>query len=139
MTELGHLVESYTFVDVVRLWGRERLVHEVLIARELARGVVDEGLRLQSVNPKHVKSTEVLRGEPLVGFAADGKLSPVLLRAEAFEHLQQVMLEVVDPSFDQLRYESVHKTDFLSWLVRTGRAMPAFWFSPNERYAAVDA
>ncbi len=36
-------VESFKFGDVARIWGRERLEHEVVIGRELARGVIQEG------------------------------------------------------------------------------------------------
>ncbi len=133
--DTGHLVESYTFGDIVRLWARERLVHEVLIARELAKGVVDEGLQLQSINPKHLKSTASLRGEPYLGYSGLDRNQPVLLKAEAFRHLCQVTRERVDASFDILRYEFVTKADFRDWLVHTGRAMPAFWFADDERLA----
>ena len=129
----GHLVDSYTFGDIVRLWARERLVHEVLVAREVANGVVEEGLQLQSINPKHLKSSASLRGEPYVGFSGLDRTNPVLLKAEAFRHLGEITSGRVDASFDILRYEFITKSDFRDWLVHTARPMPAFWFGDEER------
>lgn len=65
-----HEIGSFKFGDIVRHWGRERLVHEVIIVRELARGIIREGLRFQSVNPRWTKSSETFRGYPLVGYSA---------------------------------------------------------------------
>ena len=48
--DLGQYVESYRFWDVVVLWGRETLQHEYVAARAMARGVVRDGLRVQSVD-----------------------------------------------------------------------------------------
>ena len=131
--DVGQIVDSYTFGDIVRLWSRERLVHEVLVARELARGVLDEGLRLQSVNPKHMKSSESLRRSPYIGYAGRDKKNPVLLKDTAFEHLRIVAACKVDASLDILRYEFVTKDDFRDWLVHTGRSMPVFWYADEER------
>ena len=49
---LGHHVESYRFWDIVTQWARETLQHEIVVARALAKGVVRDGLRAQSVDPK---------------------------------------------------------------------------------------
>ena len=130
----GHLIESYTFGDIVHRWARERLIHEILVARELAKGVVDEALQLQSINPKHLKSSASLRGEPYLGYSGQDRNKPVLLKAAAFRHLCEVSNGRVDASFDILRYELVTKADFRDWLVHTGRAMPAFWFAEDERF-----
>lgn len=135
MLETYYDIDSFRFYDVVRHWGRERLVHEVIVARELARGIVREGLRFQSVDPKWTKSSEVLRGYPLVGYSARHGLPPVLLRAEALEHLLAVEREAVDPNPVILWDEQVSRSDFRQWLVLTGRAMPKFWYGPQERHA----
>jgi hypothetical protein len=52
----SQLVESYKFWDVVSLWSRERLEHELIVARALARGVIIDGLRLHSADPKWVSA-----------------------------------------------------------------------------------
>ena len=127
-------VESLKFGDIARIWGRERLQHEVVIGRELARGIVNEGLRFQSINPKWVKSSESFRGSPLVGFSAHQDLPPVLLRADALEHLLRVARHAVDPDISVLSDEYVLKDDFRKWLVHTGRALPEFWFDSGERH-----
>ncbi len=44
----GIYVESYKFWDVVSLWGRETLEHDVLVAKKLANGVIKQGLWMQS-------------------------------------------------------------------------------------------
>jgi len=131
-----HEIESFKFTDIVRHWARERLVHELLVARELARGIIREGLRFQSVEPKWVKATEAFRGYPLVGYSARQDLPPILIRAEALEHLLAVEREVVDLDIRLVTDEFVTKDDFRKWLVATGRSMPAFWYGPNESHAA---
>ncbi len=127
-------VESFKFGDIARIWARERLEHEVVIGRELAQGVVYEGLRFQSINPRWVKSTEPFRGSPLVGFSAHQDLPPVLLRADALEHLLRIARDAVDPDISILSDEYVLKDDFRKWLVHTGRALPGFWFDSGERH-----
>ena len=127
-------VESFKFADVARIWGRERLEHEVVIGRELAQGVIQEGLRFQSISPKWVKSSESFLGSPLVGFSAHQELPPVLLRADALEHLLKVARKAIDPDMSILSDEFVLKDDFRKWLVHTGRALPEFWFGPKERH-----
>ena len=51
--EPGQLVETYKFWEVAALWARERLENELVVARSLARGIVVDGLRFQSVDPRH--------------------------------------------------------------------------------------
>jgi hypothetical protein len=126
-------VESFKFGDIVKHWARERLVHEVIVGRELARGIVREGLRFNSVDPKWTKATIELRGSPLIGFSARQDLPPVLLRALALEHLLAVEREAVDPDLYLLSDEIVTRNDFRVWLVKTGRPYPKFWFGAKER------
>lgn len=133
MLEVFIEVESFKFADIVKHWGRERLVHELLIARELARGVVHEGLRLQSVDPKWTRSSVEWRAAPLVGYAAHQVAPPIMIRAEALAHLRAIAREERDYAPRLLSDEFVSKDDFRKWLVATGRAMPAFWFAANER------
>ena len=61
---IEHLIESFPLGDIIRMWACERLGHEVLVGRELAKGVVGEALRLQNINPKHLKSSASLREKP---------------------------------------------------------------------------
>jgi hypothetical protein len=129
-----HWVDSYKFADVVRLWGRERLVHEVIVARELANGVIRDGLRFQSVNPKWVGSSEPLRRSPYVGYAARDGDRPVIVRSDALAHLLGIVRNAAEPEIRLLGDEFVTRHDFRDWLVHTGRAMPAFWFAPDERH-----
>ncbi len=133
--ETFYEVERFKFSDIVTHWGRERLVHDVLVARELARGIIREGLRFQSVDPKWTKPTETFRGYPLVGYSARQGLPPIMIRAEALEHLLSVERESKDPEMRVLHSEYVTKDDFREWFVHTGRSLPAFWFGQEERYA----
>ena len=64
--EPGQLVETYKFWDVVPLWAHERLEDELVIARALARGIVVDGLRFQSIDPRWVKSDRSLSGYPYI-------------------------------------------------------------------------
>ncbi len=134
MSDLGTFVESYKLTDVTKLWARERLVHEVIVGRELANGIVTEGLRFQSVNPKWVKAGESFRGYPYVGYASRQEDKPIIIRAVALEHLLAIVGSGEDPEMDILCEEYVTKDDFRNWLVHTGRALPAFWFGESERY-----
>jgi hypothetical protein len=124
----SQLVESYRFWDVVTLWARERLEHEIIVARALARGVVVDGLRVQSVDPKWFRANRSLTGYPYVGYSAKGD-TPVLLRAEALEHLLCVARAAVEPSRELLADEFVAREDFLNWLTASGQSRPLFWFS----------
>jgi hypothetical protein len=126
-------VESFRFADVVKHWARERLVHEVIVGRELTRGIIREGLRFNSVDPKWTKSNTELRGSPLVGFSPRQDTPPILLRAIALEHLLAVEREAVDPDLYLLGDEIITRNHFRVWLVKTGRSFPKFWFGPEER------
>jgi len=128
-------VESFKFNDVVRHWAKERLVHELVIARELAKGVVRDGLRFQSTDPQSLHAKDSLRGEPLVGYAAKPQMIPVILRADALQHLLAVERSGIEPDLSRLLEEHVTRSDFRTWLMLTGRAMPAFWFAAEERAA----
>jgi hypothetical protein len=46
---LSRQVESYRFWEVVAQWAEEKLQHPNVVARVLAKGVVRDGLRMQSV------------------------------------------------------------------------------------------
>ena len=128
-------VLSFKFFDVTRHWARERLEHEVIIASELARGIIREGLRFQSVDPKWTNPTESLRGHPLVGYSARYDLPPILIRAEALENLLAVDRGAVDADPQILTDECVMRDDFKRWLIHAGRAMPEFWYGAGERYS----
>ena len=133
----SHLVECFKFWDIVTLWARERLEHEVIVARSLARGVIVDGLRFQSVDPRWLKQDQSLSGYPYVGFVAVPGGTPVILRAEALEHLLSIVRSAAEPSSTNLSAEFVSRSDFLHWLQSTGQALPAFWFTQGERSAQV--
>lgn len=131
----SQLVESYKFWDIVTLWARERLQHEVIVARALARGVIVDGLRLQSVDPRWVKQDQSLTAYPYVGFAAVPGTVPVILRAEALEHLLSIVRSAGEPSPEKLSEEFICRSDFLDWLRVTDQVLPSFWFAQGERSA----
>jgi hypothetical protein len=132
----GQLVETYKFWDVAALWAGERLDNEIVLARALARGIVVDGLRFHSVDPRWVKADKSLTGYPYVGYAADPSTSPVLLRAEALEHLLAVVRQATVPSREILGVEFVQRGDFRNWLLATKQALPSFWFADEERAVA---
>ena len=125
-------IESYKFWDVVELWGKEQLVHEILIARRLAVGVVKEGLRFQSTNPKWLSSETELMSYPYVGYSAHPGEKPVILKAEVLEHLLSVAAENIEASKQLLQNEIITKHEFKSWLVKTGQSFPVFWFEKEN-------
>ena len=125
-------IESYKFWDVVELWGKEQLVHELLVAKKLAIGVVKEGLRFQSTNPKWLSSETELMSYPYVGYAAHPGEKPVILKAEVLEHLLSVASDKTEASKQLLQNEIVTKHDFKSWLVKTGQSFPEFWFEKEN-------
>ena len=94
----GHHVESYRFWDIVTQWARETLQHEQIVARALAKAIVRDGLRAQSVDPKWVtQGSFELRGLPLVGYVAkDGHL-PIFIRSTALNHLADVVEKAAQP------------------------------------------
>lgn len=136
---LDHLIETYRFWDVTTRWARERLVHEVIVARVLARGIVCDGLRMESTDPKWLPATGTLLGYPYVGYTAAAGGRPVILRAEALEHLLAIVHRAAEPERDALHPLFVTKAAFRDWLSRTGELLPAFWFSAAERASAPSA
>jgi hypothetical protein len=122
-------VESYRFWEVVVQWARERLQHEHVIARVLAKGVVREGLRVQSVDPRWANAgTFELRGAPLVGYVAREGDLPIFIRASALAHLTQVVERAAVPDPQVLFEEFITKQDFRAWLVHSKISEPFFWF-----------
>ena len=132
MSRLNPFVDSYKFSDIVRLWARERLVHEVIVGRELAHGVVAEGLRIQSIDPKWLKPSEPFRRHPYVGFSATANAAPIVIRAIALEHLLTVARGAADPVMSLLCEEFVMRDAFKAWLLHTRRVLPMFWFAIED-------
>ncbi len=130
---LSQQVESYTFWDVVTLWARESLEHEEIVSRALARGIVQDGLRFQSIDPRWAKNEELdFNGDPYVGFVAKPGQQMVVLRAEALEHLLTIVRTAKKPSRKKLKEEFVLKEDFKKWIKQTGQQLPSFWFSDKD-------
>ncbi len=127
-------VESYKFWDIVKLWGRETLEHDVIIARKLAQGIIKKGLRFQSTNPKWLNSTEELLRYPFIGYTSIAAEGPIIIKAQVLAHLINVAEEKADPSKLILKDEVVLKSDFKQWLVRTGQDFPTFWYGPHKKY-----
>ena len=125
-------IESYKFWDIVELWGKELLVHEILIAKKLAVGVVKEGLQFQSTNPKWLSTETELMSYPYVGYSAHPGEKPVILKADVLEHLLSVASDKIEASKLILQSEIVTKHDFKSWLVKTGQSFPEFWFEKEN-------
>lgn len=131
--DASHLIETYRFWDVTAQWARELLVHEVLVARSLARGIVCDGLRMESTDPRWLPSNRPLRGEPYVGFTAQAGARPLILRADVLAHLQAIVHRAAEPTRDLLHELFVSKREFGAWLRQTAQPLPAFWFTPAER------
>ena len=128
----GYFVSVHTFSDVMRLWARERLEHEVVVGRELSRGIMTEGLRFQSVEPKRLKSGTALRRNPYIGYVSERSDSPILLRYEVLDHLLAVSEQRTDPNANLLSSLIATREDFQYWLIMTGRLFPNFWFEAQE-------
>ncbi|HEY5994531.1 MAG TPA: hypothetical protein VIU46_08030 [Gallionellaceae bacterium] len=131
-TSFTWLVETYRLPDVVAMWARERLEHEIVVARELARAVVCDGLRLQSVDGRWAAGTMkpiAFHGYPYVGYTAlpGGPMS--ILRIEALNHLLAVVEQKQVPELGKLYEEFLYKQDFRDWLVRQNLPLPRFWFA----------
>ncbi len=130
---LSQLVESYKFWDVVTLWAKEKLEHEDIVARALARGIIREGLKFESVDLRWTKDEELeFRGDPYVGFVAKPGGTLAVLRSEVLEHLLSIFRNAKTPSREILKDEFVLKEDFRSWINDTGQTLPSFWFSNKE-------
>ncbi len=132
---LGHHVESYRFWDIVTQWARETLQHEHVVARALAKAVLRDGLRAQSVDSRWTnRGTFELRGLPLVGYVAkDGHL-PIFIRSSALNHLRDVVEKAGLPDAQMLFEEFITKQDFRTWLHQAGIDVPSFWFGASERH-----
>lgn len=130
---LANLVETYRFWDIVTLWARERLEHEDIVARALARGIVRDGLKAQSTDPRWMRGNDQgieFKGYPYVGFCARPGAAMCVLRAEALEHLLAVVHRAVPPERGKLAEEFIAREDFLAWLEANGLPRPSFWFGP---------
>jgi hypothetical protein len=127
----GIYIESYKFWDVVSLWGRETLEHDVLVARKLANGVIKQGLRMQSKNPEWMDSKDELLSYPYIGYTVIESEGPIILKAVALAHLINITEEKEEPSKIILNDEAVLKSDFKKWLVRTGQSFPEFWYGKS--------
>jgi hypothetical protein len=126
---LSQHVESYRFWDIVSLWAEERQEHEQVVARALARGVVRDGLRMQSVDPRWMNpGTFELRGAPLVGYVAREGALPIFIRTSALGHLRSIVEKAATPDRQQLSEEFVTKQDFLAWLAYSQLPVASFWF-----------
>ena len=130
-----HPVESYKFWDVVALWSEEQDEPQEIIARILAKGIVREGLRLNSTEILGVRrriSELELKGQPFVGFCATPGSEMSILRVSALQHLLAVARQARGPSRNALRDEFILKEDFHRWLRTTRRQLPAFWFARSD-------
>lgn len=131
----SQLVESYRFWDVVALWARETLQHEEVVARALARGVIRDGLRFVSVDPKWIKpdaDNAEFHGYPYVGYCAKQGTPLVVLRASVLQHLLSIVERAALPSRKLLYDLFVTRSDFRKWLDATKQKPPEFWFAAQE-------
>jgi hypothetical protein len=128
---LTQCVESCRFWDVVTLWAREGLEHEDIVASTLARGIVCDGLRAQSVDVRWVKGNDravEFKGFPYVGYRADPKAPMCVLRATALDHLLGIVNRAEAPAREKLAEEFILRRDFRAWLIGMDLQLPAFWF-----------
>lgn len=131
---LSQQVESYRFWEVVTQWAAEKLQHEHVVARALAKAVLRDGLRLQSVDPRWMNAgTFELKGAPLVGYVAREGGLPIFLRATALSHIRGIVERAATPEREALHEEFVTKQDFQAWLARAELPLPAFWFATGRR------
>lgn len=111
MTPSRH-VESYPFWEVATRWATERNEEVAGIARAMAKGVLREGLRVQSVDSRWSKpGTFDLRGAPLVGYVALEGVLPIFIRASALAHLRSVVERATAPDPKALCEEFLTKQD----------------------------
>jgi hypothetical protein len=128
---LTPFVESYRLWDVVVLWARDRLEHEEIVARALARGVICDGLKAQSIDPRWLSTGTrgvEFRGYPYVGYRAKPESEMCVLRADALEHLLAIVRKAEEPDPDKLREEFIVREDFRSWACSHELKLPTFWF-----------
>lgn len=132
--DLGHHIESFRFWDLVTQWARETLQHEHIVARALAKGVLRDGLRAQSVDARWAsQGTFELRGLPIVGYVARDGALPIFIRSSALEHLRSIVEKAAIPNPQLLFEEFITQQDFKAWLVQSNLALPAFWFDIREQ------
>jgi hypothetical protein len=132
----SQLVESYRFWDVVTLWARETLEHEDIVARSLARGVIRDGLRFLSIDPKWIKTDKVeveFRGYPYIGYCAKPDCQIVVLKAEVLQHLLSIVERAEVPSRNLTHELFVSKVDFRNWLQATNQSIPDFWYRTEAK------
>ena len=125
-------VETYRFAEVVRLWARERLEHEVTVTRDLAKAVICDGLRLLSIDDRWAQSPDrpiEFRGYPYVGYTARPNGTMSILRASALEHLFAIVERGAEPDLEKLHEEFIDQIDFRAWLLTTDMPLPRFWFA----------
>jgi hypothetical protein len=126
---LSQQVESYRYWDIVTQWASESGQAEHVVARALARAVLREGLRLQSVPPEWTRpGTFELKGSPLVGYVAQDGALPVFIRDSALKHLRNIVEAAARPNPEALAEEFITKQDFAAWLVQSHVDPPRFWF-----------
>ena len=124
---LSNNVESYKFWNVVTLWARERLEHEDIAASALARGIIRDGLKFQSIDTRWGDKKEIeFKGDPFVGFAAKPGNAVMVLRADVLEHLLAIVRAAKKPSRKILKNEFVLKADFKEWIEDSGQTLPSF-------------
>lgn len=132
---LTRFVETYRFWDVITLWGRERLEHEEIVARALARAFVVDGLRIQSVDPRWTPGSDPrveFKGYPYVGYCAKPGLPACIVRAETLQHLLAIVQQAETPSRDRLAEAFIGREDFRRWAESSGLSLPAFWFGTGS-------
>ena len=78
----GQLLSTYTFWEITARWSADIGEAEDVTARALVSGIVRDGLRFQSVEPRRIAGGEALRGQPYVGYCAQPwlKIGPHLVR-----------------------------------------------------------
>jgi len=136
VTSLSQLVESYRLADVVRLWARERLEHEEIVTRALARAVISDGLKMQSIDARWEAGGGAQKiafnGQPYVGFCAKPNASMCVLPSSALDHLLAIIHRAETPSLQKLSEEFLIREDFRDWCNEAGLTLPSFWFSDSS-------
>ncbi len=127
---LSQFVESYKFWDIVTLWAREKLIYETIVASALAKAIIRQGLKCNSIDTRWGSEKNLeFKGDPYVGFVSRPDDSVIILRSEALEHLLAIVRTAQKPSNTILKQEFIRKNDFKNWLEETGQELPVFWFS----------
>lgn len=129
---ISQLIETYRFPDVVTLWARERLENEAIVACALARAVICDGLRLQSIDERWANSpgrTIEFLGYPYVGYTARPNGSMSILRASALDHLFAIVERGKEPELNKLHEEFIDRNDFHDCLLSVGLPLPRFWYA----------